>query len=465
MKNSTFLSTLQQRNVSVTSAATIGSPSFDRRYSALKHLAFMLLFLLAGVGQVWGQTTYEQLTSIANIDENAEYVLGIDGTGFHYSGTSNWGTTALPSAQAPIKYTLKKASNGESFTAEATINNTKYYLQVPTSNTFSMATSTGTNTDLIIGTTQVSGTNYAVANKTTTARHLRIHTSGLRSYAGTTGTMAYFYKVVSASPCTVTWHVNGSTTTVGDPTTSSSSGSKVTKLPTSPISSACDGSKVFVGWTATEIVGTTDTKPADLFTTAAESPALTGNTDFYAVFATETDGGMTTKYKLVNSLTDSKDYIFVTRNSAGNGYAFSSAITTGSSVSIEASGSDFFVTGTHANSIIWTATTGWKLTTKDNTKTNKVLKINGNTFALDATGSNNVSWTTDYGLNGKSSGTTKYYLQCNNGTFSKSTTTGSSTNRVWAYEATDVATKTYSGYATTCCTPLAQINGSLKVVN
>ena len=63
-----------------------------------------------------------------------------------------------------------------------------------------MATSTGTNTDIIIGTTQVSGTNYAVANKTTTGRHLRINgTSGLRSYAGTTGSMAYFYKVVVAT--------------------------------------------------------------------------------------------------------------------------------------------------------------------------------------------------------------------------------------------------------------------------
>ena len=144
--------------------------------------------------------TYTQLTSIANIDEKAKYVLGIDGTGFHYEGTSSWGKTALPSAQTPISYTLKKANDGKSFTAQATISGTTYYLQVPTSNTFSMATSTGTNTDLIIGTTQVSGTNYAVANKTTTTRHLRINgTSGLRSYAGTTGTMAFFYKVEDSS--------------------------------------------------------------------------------------------------------------------------------------------------------------------------------------------------------------------------------------------------------------------------
>ena len=147
--------------------------------------------------EVNAETTYEQLTSIASIDETAQYVLGVDGTGFHYDGTSSWGKTALPTAQTPYYYTLKKAANNVSFTAETTIGGTKYYLQIPTSNTFSMATSTGTNTDIIIGTTQVSGTNYAVTNKDTTNRHLRINgASGLRSYAGTTGTMAFFYKVV-----------------------------------------------------------------------------------------------------------------------------------------------------------------------------------------------------------------------------------------------------------------------------
>jgi hypothetical protein len=175
-----------------------------RRFTILT-AAFALLAILAFPMGMWGQTTYEQLTSIANIDESAQYVLGIDGTGFHYEGTSSWGKTALPSAHTPIYYTLTKANNGNSFTAQAAIDGTTYYLQVPTSNTFSMATSTGTNTDLIIGTTQVSETNYAVANKTTTARHLRINgTSGLRSYAGTTGTMAFFYKVISGSSTTYT---------------------------------------------------------------------------------------------------------------------------------------------------------------------------------------------------------------------------------------------------------------------
>ena len=187
-----------------------------------KRFAMVLtMLLIVGIGQAWGET-YERLTSIANIDESAQYVLGVDGTGFHYSGTSSWGKTALPTNQTPYKYTLKKAADGKSFTAKITINSTTYYLQIPTSNTFSMATSTGTNTDIVIGTTQSNAGNdkaYAVANKATTTRHLRINgTSGLRSYAGNTGTMAFFYKVVSATKTLSSISVSGQTTTynVGD---------------------------------------------------------------------------------------------------------------------------------------------------------------------------------------------------------------------------------------------------------
>ncbi len=180
----------------------------------LRYLCTLLLIAVASAA--WGDT-YEQLTSIANIDESAQYVLGIDGTGFHYEGTSSWGKTALPSAQTPIYYTLTKASDGSSFTAKAEISGTTYYLQIPTTNTFSMATSEGSNTDIIIGTTQISETNYAVANKTTTARHLRINgTSGLRSYAGTTGSMAFFYKVVKTTTPEVSFETSSKTIAIGE---------------------------------------------------------------------------------------------------------------------------------------------------------------------------------------------------------------------------------------------------------
>ena len=332
MKNFNFLSLW---GTSLDNGSRMVRDSFEISPIISRKLFTLLFALLLGLGSVWADT-YEQLTSIANIDESAEYVLGIDGTGFHYEGISSWGKTAVPSSHTPIKYTLKKANDGKSFTASATISNTKYYLQVPTSNDFGMATSTGTNTDLIIGTTQVSGTNYAVANKTTTTRHLRINgSSGLRSYAGTTGTMAFFYKVVSAVPRTVSWSVNKTPYTTGNPSTSVNSGSKVTKLPTAPDQALCDGSKVFVGWSAHSINGSTNTRPSDLFLTAEDAPTVTADVTYYAVFATETDGGTSTKWvKTSISNVEEGTYALITTggkaftgtiNSSGHGTSTSSA--------------------------------------------------------------------------------------------------------------------------------------------
>ena len=83
---------------------------------------------------------------------------------------------------------------------------------------------------------------------------------------------------------TVTWKVNGIDYTVGDPTTQVYDGAKVTKLPTAP-DPANNCGEVFAGWTTTPIDGTTNTKPSVLFATAANSPEITKNITFYAVFA------------------------------------------------------------------------------------------------------------------------------------------------------------------------------------
>lgn len=95
---------------------------------------------------------------------------------------------------------------------------------------------------------------------------------------------------------TVTWYAGGTAsgniTTAGNPSTSVAYNSKVTDLPTNPDGSACD--KVFVGWTDDTDY---DHGTSLLFTDAAGSPAITGATNFYAVFAT----GGSSSYNLVES--------------------------------------------------------------------------------------------------------------------------------------------------------------------
>lgn len=223
--------------------------------------------------------SYERLTSIASIDESASYVLGIDGTGFHYSGTSSWGKTALPSSQTPLYYILTKGSGNTTFTATTTISNTTYYLTVPTSNTFTMSTSSGS---IKLGTTTApkSGETaaYAVTNTSTETRHLRINgSSGLRSYAGTTGDMAYFYKVVATTKYAVTYDANDGDGSMTDSSSPYTSGAIVTVK-----SNEFDAptGKIFSKWNTLATGKGTNYEPGDTF-------AITADTTLFAQWVDE----------------------------------------------------------------------------------------------------------------------------------------------------------------------------------
>ena len=86
----------------------------------------------------------------------------------------------------------------------------------------------------------------------------------------------------SANAYNVSWNVNGNVYTDGTPTTKVVEGEKVTVLPTTP--KDING-KVFVGWTSTEISGESASKPTDLFSTVENTPVVSANTTYYAVYA------------------------------------------------------------------------------------------------------------------------------------------------------------------------------------
>ena len=97
----------------------------------------------------------------------------------------------------------------------------------------------------------------------------------------------------------VTWVVNG----VTKETKTYTSGDALV-LPTyTPTAADCDDVKTFAGWTATEITGVSETKPAVLFTTA--SGTVTSAATYYAVFEGEEGGSATstTADKLTQSWT------------------------------------------------------------------------------------------------------------------------------------------------------------------
>lgn len=83
---------------------------------------------------------------------------------------------------------------------------------------------------------------------------------------------------------TISWMVNGKTYSEGNPSTQVIGGKKVTTLPTAP---SAINDKVFVGWTDKEISKSQDNAPSVLFNTPSSAPAVTANTTYYAVFATQ----------------------------------------------------------------------------------------------------------------------------------------------------------------------------------
>ena len=121
----------------------------------------------------------------------------------------------------------------------------------------------------------------------------------------------------------ITWKVNGSTYSVGSPTTVVADGEKVAQLPTPP--SDVEDNK-FVGWTTTEITSKQSSAPSVLFTSASDAPIVTSDAVYYAVYASQ-DGPATWKKLNVSEVKEEGVYALIT----SGGYAFSGIIKGGKS--------------------------------------------------------------------------------------------------------------------------------------
>lgn len=121
----------------------------------------------------------------------------------------------------------------------------------------------------------------------------------------------------------ITWKVNGSTYSVGSPTTVVADGEKVAQLPTLP--SDVEDNK-FVGWTTKEITSKQSSAPSVLFTSASDAPIVTSDAVYYAVYASQ-DGPATWKKLKASDVKEEGVYALIT----SGGYAFSGNIEDGKS--------------------------------------------------------------------------------------------------------------------------------------
>lgn len=154
---------------------------------------------------------------------------------------------------------------------------------------------TGENADMFsVSPSSVSLTDGTISETPITVKYKPTstgdHTATLNISAGTEASTTVALSGTGIDPLahyTVSWKVNGADYNEGNPSTDVKDGSKVATLPTAP--SAING-KVFVGWTNTEISTSQDNAPSVLFNTASSAPAVTANTTYYAVFASQSEG-------------------------------------------------------------------------------------------------------------------------------------------------------------------------------
>ena len=245
----------------------------------IKHLCAILI-LLCTSASAWGAAG-DEITNATNIvsgkwyyikgvrsnGTTIEYLTFIDGVGSTANGTSANSTDGA----IPLKFTYESSS---------------WYITTPKGYYISPAASNGK----IIVTTEKTAVTIGTSDSKITIQgaSFYLQKNGSASNFGGYNNNQQNVTLIEAATYSVNWSVNGGSCS-GSPSTIGFGNHKISTLPTTPSSSDCDNSKVFVGWTASQISGSTNTRPSDLFTHANGSPAITGDVTFYAVFATRND--------------------------------------------------------------------------------------------------------------------------------------------------------------------------------
>lgn len=276
-----------------------------------KLFASILFLLLFGIGNAWGATTgtitfgsgsgdleISSASVYGNDSQDNRWDITVAGTGVYFSQNADYsqvGSEAKPATSITFEMTLGSSQTISAFSISLSgaSSTTKGRVNLKVGST-------------VIGTDTVSGSSAVTISNTTWTSGTKLTVEIIYITKGfKLKSISYTY---GETMQTVSWKVNKGAATGG--TTSVPNGAKVLTLPTEPTSSDCDGSKVFVGWSATELDDPTNTRPSDLFKTQANAPAVTGTTTYYAVFATAT-AGLGAWEKISGTPIPEGDYIIV----------------------------------------------------------------------------------------------------------------------------------------------------------
>lgn len=251
---------------------------FVSKCDNLKGVFLLVAFFAFSI--LYSYAADESVTFSDNGYANQEVVESYNGTDFNI--TFDKGTNS----NVPKYFTTGSAIRcygGNSFTISST---TKTIVKIE----LSFASGEGSNAITTNVDTYNNGTWEGSATSITftiggTSGHRRITSVAVTFASGT------------ATTYTATWYVNGSPVH----SQTAAANTTLTAPDDEPDSADCDGAKVFVGWTDTEITGSTNTEPADLFSDPTTKKMPASDINYYAVFATASSEGGTTTSTFVAS--------------------------------------------------------------------------------------------------------------------------------------------------------------------
>ena len=260
---------------------------------------------------------------------------------------------------------------------------------------------------------------------------------------------------------TVTWVAGGNSSFH---TQTNYAGTALTAPSTPDASTYCPGGKVFVGWTATEIVGTPNTQPTDLFTSVSGMSIPATNKTYYAVFATES----VAESKVTDNLTRATTEV-TSGSTSYSGWSDKTATSNAIYAGNSAGGNNSIqLRSKYSNSGIVTTASGGKvqkitITWNSNTISGRTVDVYGkNDVYVDATNLyNDAASTQGTKLGSIAYGTTTTLSITDDYTYIglRSHSDALYLDNVaieWL-----ASTTTHTAYATSCCTPLGGINGSV----
>lgn len=255
---------------------------------------------------VFGKTEYKMITDLSDIEANEYYVLSaLNSNEFAMSNTT---TDTYYATSVDITSDLKENADGwylynppvsviwkfTGTTSSGRLYNeaASKYLDLSSNS----ATILQSSTSDYLKFTKFDSELFNIASTTQTSYFLYMYSGNKWSVDNVHDgfSSCYIYKRQSATYATVpncetydiVWKVNGTPLSSGSQTEETNECTGIEDLPANPEDDALECATKFVGWSEYTLTGTGKSAPADLFTDAADAPAIDADKTFHAVFAT-----------------------------------------------------------------------------------------------------------------------------------------------------------------------------------